>query len=188
MPKKIAKIPEVAEHLTDEQQTLEEPEPVQSLPVKLNKKTGKPLLSDEEKRAIRIENLQRAKKAKEERDAITTTLRRSKKELTHLELERQKQELDLVKKKIDEISSKPMPKKLTRKQVVQEQDDEEDDEDEEEEVIAKPKQTRARRQPTQEVGYSHLVKQTAADQIRQRLENERIKMAMLSIMPSYKFN
>ncbi len=181
MPKKIAKIPEVAEHLTDEQQTLEEPEPVQSLPVKLNKKTGKPLLSDEEKRAIRIENLQRAKKAKEERDAITTTLKQSKKELTHLELERQKQELDLVKKKIDEISSKPMPKKLTRKQVVQEQDDDEDDE---EEIV----QTRARRQPTQEVGYSHLVKQTAADQIRQRLENERIKMAMLSIMPSYKFN
>jgi hypothetical protein len=186
MPKKIAKIPEVPENLIDEQpQNLEDPEPVQSLPVKLNKKTGKPLLTDEERRQIRIENLQRAKKAKQERDAITTTLKQSKKELTHLELERQKQELDLVKKKIDEISSKPMPRKLTRKQAVQEQDDEEDDE---EEVVAKPKQTRARRQPTQEVPYSHLVKQTAADQIRQRLENERIKMAMLSIMPSYKFN
>jgi hypothetical protein len=70
MPKKFAKIPEIAEDLID--QTIEEPEPVQSLPVKLNKKTGKPLLTDEEKRQIRIENLQRAKKAKEERDAITT--------------------------------------------------------------------------------------------------------------------
>jgi hypothetical protein len=185
MPKKIAKIPEIADDLIDE--TIEEPEPVQSLPVKLNKKTGKPLLSDEEKRQIRIENLQRAKKAKEERDAITTSLKQSKKELTHLELERQKEELELVKKKIDEISSKPMPKKLTRKQqAVQEQYE---DEDEEEEVIVKPKRTPRARQQTvqQEPSYSNLVKQTAADQIRQRLENERIKMAMLSIMPSYKF-
>jgi hypothetical protein len=184
MPKKIAKIPEVADDLIDE--TIEEPEPVQSLPVKLNKKTGKPLLSDEEKRQIRIENLQRAKKAKEERDAITTSLKQSKKELTHLELERQKEELELVKKKIDEISSKPMPKKLTRKQAVQEQYE---DEDEEEEVIVKPKRAPRARQAAQhqEPSYSNLVKQTAADQIRQRLENERIKMAMLSIMPSYKF-
>lgn len=182
MPKKIAKIPEVADALIID----EEPEPVQTLPVKLNKKTGKPLLSDEEKRQIRIENLQRAKKAKEERDAITTSLKQSKKELTHLELERQKEELELVKKKIDEISSKPMPKKLTRKQAVQEQYE---DEDEEEEVIVKPKRAQRPRQAVQhqEPSYSNLVKQTAADQIRQRLENERIKMAMLSIMPSYKF-
>jgi hypothetical protein len=92
----------------------------------------------------------------------------------------------LVKKKIDEISSKPMPKKLTRKQAVQEQYE---DEDEEEEVIVKPKRAPRTRQAVQhqEPSYSNLVKQTAADQIRQRLENEHIKMAMLSIMPSYKF-
>lgn len=196
MPKKIAKIPEVTEDLMEEPEPQPEQEPPQSAkPVKINKKTGKPLLTDEERRQIRIENLQRAKKAKEERDAITTTLKQSKKELTQLELERQKQELELVKKRIDEISTKPLPKKLTKKIVVEETDDDE----EEEEVVVKPKRAprkpQAPRQPQpptqshyQEPSYTHLVKQSAAEQIRQRLENERIKMALLSIMPSYKFN
>lgn len=180
MPRKIAKIPEVQDDPVDDIE--EAPEEV-----KINKKTGKPYLTDAEKRQIRIDNLEKAKIAKLERDAITTSLKQSKKELTQLELAKQKEELEIVKKRIDEINKpKPDRKKPVKKMIVEEQYD---DEEEDEEVVVQPKKaSRPRKAVGQETSYSHLVKQSAAEQIRQRLENERIKMAMLSIMPSYKFN
>ena len=175
MPKNTANIPEVQEDEEDQEQMKTE--------VKVNKKTGKPLLSDEEKKKIRLANLEKAIQAKREKGAVTTLLVKSKKELSDLQVQRTREELAVVNKQIEKMKNgqqvaKTKPKK---KKIIVEDTDEETDE--EEEVVVKPKKKVAK----PDVDYGHLLKQSAAEQIRKNLENEHIKMAMLSIMPGYRF-
>jgi len=195
MPRKVANIPKVADDaeeydITEEEEIHEGSK--EQVVVKVSKRTGKPLLSEEERRQIRLENLEKAKRAKQEKNNITKTLKQSKKELTQLELQKQKEELEAIKQKIETMNTqKQQPKPKPKKKIIVQEEDEE--EEEEEQVIVQPKRTRAQpvRRPvqqTQDVDYSNLVRQSAAEQIRKQLENERIKMAMLSIMPNYRFN
>jgi len=181
MPHRVAKVAEV-DNDTEDDNIVEEQAP------RISSKSGKPLLSDEQRRQIRLQNLEKAKKAKQEKNDITKTLKQSKKELTQLELQKQKEELEAVKQKIEVMNTKPKPK--PKKKILIQQEEEDEEEDEEETVGIQPKRTRVKKPIVQEqdVDYSSLVKQSAAEQIRKQLENERIKMAMLSIMPSYRFN
>lgn len=194
MPRKVAKVQEVYNDAEEEDVTdVEEVSNIHKEPsVKLNKRTGKPLLSDEERKQIRLENLAKAKEAKQKKNDITKTLKQSKKELTSLELQKQKEELEAIKQRIETINTqKPKQKPKPNKKINIGEDDDEDEYDEE--IVERPHKTRT--QPVRKsvnqngkVDYGHLVKESATEQMRKQLENERIKMAMLSIMPTYRFN
>jgi len=208
MPKKPAKIIEDEEEeydnievLEDEQdnhEKLEEmnqkhPQEKKSEPIIISKKTGKTMLSEDERQRIRLANLAKAHEAKKQKGDMSKDLKQTMMELKKISILKKKEDIeemkrliakykDMDKKKHDEsekVETCVKPKKKG-KIIVQEEDDE--DESEEEEVIIKRK---APKQKTQD--YGALIKQNAIDKIKKDLENERLKMAMLSIMPNYKF-
>ena len=170
------KIAEVIKEDIEEPEDTEEPEENEPEPViekvKLTKK-GKPYLTDEERREIRLNNLKKATDAK----------LRYKKEREQQEKHIMKQVIKNEKNKVIE-NEKPQKTSIVKKkkQVIIE---ESESDEEVEKIIIRRKKNK----PVQyeEADYISLIKQNTKDTIQQKLENERLKMAMLSIMPSYKF-
>lgn len=184
--KKVKEVYEENEVYEDEQEEVEAQ--VNEAP-KLNKKTGKPLLSDEEKRAIRLQNMQKAIEAKKKKNEITKTLKEKKKELSQIELDKQKKELDEIQKQIElkrQQDAKQKPAKPVKK-VVKKIIEEDDEESEPEEQIIVKRKKKPAMPVVNEDDYSHLIKQSAVEQLQKRLENERIRMSLLSIAPNYRF-
>lgn len=185
--KKVTEVYEDNEEYEDEQ--LEEVAQEKEAP-RISKKTGKPLLSDEEKRAIRVQNMQKAIEAKKKKNEITKTLKEKKKELTQIELEKQKKELEEIQRQIelkkqqDAKQARAKPVKKIVKQIIEEDDDESEPE---EQIIVRRKKKPASVPVVHEDDYSQLVKQSAVEQLQKRLENERIRMSLLSIAPNYRF-
>ena len=183
------KVQEVHEVYDDELEPVEDDiKDIQDEPVKLSKKTGKPLLSDEEKRAIRVKNMQKAILAKQAKNDITKTLKEKKKELSNVELDRQKRELEDIKEQIElkkqelaNSKSKKAPVKRPKARPVEVEEYDDEDSEPEEQVIVRHKK------PIAQANYSKLVKQSAIEQLQKNLENERIKMSLLSIAPNYRF-
>lgn len=164
---------------------------------RINKKTGKPYLSDQEKKRIRQENMKKAIEAKQQKNEITKSLKEKKKELTKVELEQKKKELEEIEQRLEQkrqeelklLSSRRTKTKaqpVKPKKVVEVEEDDEDDDEEEEKIIVKRK--KCKQLPVvNEEDYSQLIKQSAVEQLQKRLENERIRMSLLSIAPNYRF-
>jgi hypothetical protein len=196
--KKVNEVKEVdSDSADDAEEVIEE---VKEAP-KINKKTGKPYLSDEEKLKIRRENMQKAIEAKQQKNNITKSLKEKKKELTKVELEQKKKELEELEQRLEEkkqeearlLSSrrtkpKAQPiKPIKPKKVVEVEDDSDDEDDpEEEKIIVKRKKNKSLPVVNEE-DYTQLIKQSAVEQLQKRLENERIRMSLLSIAPNYRF-
>jgi hypothetical protein len=192
------KVNEVKEVDSDSGDDIEEViEEVKEAP-KINKKTGKPYLSDEEKLKIRRENMRKAIEAKQQKNDITKSLKEKKKELTKVELEQKKKELEELEQRLEEkkqeearlLSSrrtKPKAQPTKPKKVVEVEDyDDEEDDPEEEKIIVKRKKNKSLPIVNEE-DYTQLIKQSAVEQLQKRLENERIRMSLLSIAPNYRF-
>jgi hypothetical protein len=185
--KKINRVYEDNEEYEEYDEKQEDVEEEVKEPPRISKKTGKPLLSNEEKLKIRRENMAKAIEAKKQKNDITRTLKEKKKELTQIELERQKKELEEIQRQIElkqQIKAKPVKKVV--KQIIEEDDEESEPE---EQIIVRRKKKPVS-VPVVHQGqddYSQLVKLSAVEQLQKRLENERIRMSLLSIAPNYRF-
>ena len=189
--KKVDEVKEVeTEH---EDYTDEGIDEVQEVP-KINKKTGKPYLSDEEKKRIRQENMRKAIEAKQAKNDITKGLKEKKKELTKVELQEKLRQLEEIEEKLEAkkqeelkllSSRRTKPKAPVKPKKVVEVEVDDDDDEEEEKIIIKKK--KGRQPVVNDDDYSHLIKQSAVEQLQKRLENERIRMSLLSIAPNYRF-
>ena len=83
--------------------------------------------------------------------------------------------------------TKPKAQPIKPKKVVEVEDDSDDEDDpEEEKIIVKRKKNKSLPVVNEE-DYTQLIKQSAVEQLQKRLENERIRMSLLSIAPNYRF-
>lgn len=152
--------------------------------VRINKKTGKPLLSKEELHQVRLTNLKRAEEAK-----------RLKREQNAKKEEEYVAQVPIKKEVIEEVpikqettkpvkvNNKSKPKPKTK--IIYENDDEDSD-DEYEKVIVRRKKNKPVK-VIDEDDYVSMIKKSTTEQIQRNLENERIKMLMSSISSSYRF-
>jgi hypothetical protein len=139
--------------------------------------------------------MRKAIEAKQRKNDITKGLKEKKKELTKVELQEKLRQLEEIEQKLEAkkqeelkllSSRRSKPKAPVKpKKVVEVEDDDDDDEEEEEKIIIKRK--KGRQPVVNDDDYSHLIKQSAVEQLQKRLENERIRMSLLSIAPNYRF-
>lgn len=152
--------------------------------VRINKKTGKPLLTKEELHQVRLTNLKRAEEAK-----------RLKREQNTKKEEEYMAQVPIKKEVIEEVpikqeTTKPVKvnnnsKPKTKTKIIYENDDEDSD-DEYEKVIVRRKKNKPVK-VIDEDDYVSMIKKSTTEQIQRNLENERIKMLMSSISSSYRF-
>lgn len=139
----------------------------------------------EKQKEVRMKNLQKAlQKRKENKE-----LREKEVEISKLEIQKKKinqlEQLELKKATLSaEISKKIPEKKKTERKPDPEPEPESDysSSSSEEEVIVRRKKPHKKKIPVyDEDEYVNLVRQTATEKLKERLNNERVKMAMMSL-------
>ena len=175
---------------------------VQSTKPRLNKKTGKPLLSKEELNRIRMENLAKGRNKILEMQGVSKENNKTKKELERIkrdekikekikETERIKKEIDEFKPKeveaneVPEVQEVEVKKKKEKKpkKIIEVSESESDSS--EEEVIVRRKKKPIKHYDEDE--FINAVQNNAKETIKRQLHEERLKMAYKSICPSYNF-
>jgi hypothetical protein len=195
---------EVVNEVEEEATEVQEQEDIIIKP-RLNKKTGKPLLSKEELNRIRMENLAKGRNKILEMQGVSKENNLTKKELERIKrdekIKEKIKETEKLKKEIDELK----PKEVEANEVPEVQEEVQevevkkkkekkpkkiievssDSSDSEEEVIVRRKKKPIKHYDEDE--FINAVQNNAKETIKRQLHEERLKMAYKSICPSYKF-
>lgn len=167
---------------------MEEPKADQEIPTETNQKeeqgvekSSKPKKEMTEKqKEVRLKNLQKALlKRKENKE-----LREKEVEISKLEKEKMKKDKldDLENRKLQLTQSKETEPSKKTKVIEPEPEEDYSSSSSEEEIIVRRRKPNKKKIPVyDEDEYVNLVKQTAQEKLKERLNNERVKMAMMSL-------
>ena len=204
-PEGIQEAKEVVNEVEEEAIEVQEQEDIIIKP-RLNKKTGKPLLSKEELNRIRMENLAKGRNKILEMQGASKENNKTKKELERIKrdekIKEKIKETEKLKKEIDELKPKEVEanevpevqeevqevevkkkKEKKPKKVIEVSESESDSS--EEEVIVRRKKKPIKHYDEDE--FINAVQNNAKETIKRQLHEERLKMAYKSICPSYNF-